>query len=163
MDNKISQFLAKIQSLKKSGKLDLSLEEDLSLAVMNLISLEEHLYFTGAKTGKGKYYELLNQVREIRSGLLKKLVGQSEGEAWCVLKHLLAATMRLIEVGTKYQEKRKNKEAEEFFEKAWQIYSLFWEVKLGLKNVRGLKKLSQEKDLEPKLADLLKKLVDCCQ
>lgn len=163
MDNKISQFLAKIQDLKKSGQLDLSLEEDLSLAVMNLISLEEHLYFSGVKTGKEKYYDLLNQVRVIRQELLKKLVGQTEGEAWCVLKHLLAASMRLIEVGTKYQEKKKTKEAGEFFQQAWQVYSLFWEVKLGLRPASEVGKLNPTKDLEPKLADLLKKLVDCCQ
>jgi hypothetical protein len=32
---------------------------------MNLISIEEHFFFTGAKTGKSKYFDLLNQAREM--------------------------------------------------------------------------------------------------
>jgi len=39
---KIEQFLKKVQESKK-GKLDLSSDEDLSIAIMNLISIEEHL------------------------------------------------------------------------------------------------------------------------
>lgn len=169
MEN-INQLLEKINRLKKEGKLDLSSEEDLSLAVMNLISLEEHFYFTGAKTGKEKYYDLLNQVREIRQELLKKLVGQTEGELWCIEKHLLAASMRLIEVGTKYQGQGKKKEAEDFFKKAWSLYSLFWGIRLGLVEPGELKKKDEEKmeidgkkiNLQDKLEDLIKKLVDCC-
>ena len=42
--NKFKQLLAKVDELKKSGDFDLSLEEDLSIAVMNLVSLEEHFY-----------------------------------------------------------------------------------------------------------------------
>lgn len=160
----INQLLEKINRLKREGKLDLSSEEDLSLAVMNLISLEEHFYFTGAKTGKEKYYDLLNQVREIRQELLKKLVGQTEGETWCVCKHLLAASMRLIEVGTKYQEKGEKKEAEDFFKKAWGLYSLFWGIRLGLVEVGEVTKIKNEEiDLKGKLEDLIKKIVDCCQ
>lgn len=167
----INQLLEKINRLKKEGKLDLSSDEDLSLAVMNLISLEEHFYFTGAKTGKGKYYDLLNRVREIRQELLKKLVGKTEGEVWCIAKHLLAASMRLIEVGIKYHGEGKKKEAEDFFKKAWSLYSLFWSIKLGLVEVGKLKKTDRAKieidnkkiDLQDKLEEIIKKLVDCCE
>ena len=44
-------LLAKVEDMKKSGSVDLSTEEDLSLAIMNLISLEEHFFFTASKTG----------------------------------------------------------------------------------------------------------------
>ncbi|MEK9185803.1 MAG: hypothetical protein AAB863_03440, partial [Patescibacteria group bacterium] len=66
-DQKINfeEMVKKIEVLKKSGGIDLSTEEDLALAVMNLISLEEHFYFTAAKTEKPDYYELMNQAREI--------------------------------------------------------------------------------------------------
>lgn len=167
----INQLLEKINRLKREGKLDLSSEEDLSLAVMNLISLEEHFYFTGAKTNKKKYYDLLNQVRIVRQELLKRLVGKTEGELWCVSKHLLAASMRLIEVGTKYQGKGKKKEAEDFFNKAWSLFSLFWSIKLGLIGLKKVKKMSGQElkldnkkvNLQAKLEDLVKKLVDCCE
>ena len=45
-------MVKKIQTLKQSGGIDLSVDEDLSIAIMNLISLEEHFFFSGAKTGK---------------------------------------------------------------------------------------------------------------
>jgi hypothetical protein len=163
MAKDINNLLEKINRLKKEGKLDLSSQEDLSLAVMNLISLEEHFFFTGAKTGKRKYYDCLNQIRAIRQELLKKLVGESEGELYCVEKHLLAASMRLIEVGTKYQGEGEKKEAEDFFSKAWSLYSLFWGIKLSLVEVGELKKIDDKKiNLQGKLNEIIKKLVDCC-
>ena len=48
----MSEFLAKVESLKEKAGVDLSTSEDLSIAVMNLISLEEHFFFTGVKTKK---------------------------------------------------------------------------------------------------------------
>jgi len=170
MTKDINNLLEKINRLKKEGKLDLSSDEDLSLAIMNLVSLEEHFFFTGAKTGKGKYYDCLNQIRMIRQELLKKLVRKTKGEVWCVSKHLLAASMRLIEVGTKYQGKGEKKEAEDFFKKAWSLYSLFWGIKLGLVKMGELKKIDEREfivgnkkiNLQGKLEDLVKKLVDCC-
>ena len=49
-EQNIKTFLARIEKMKANGGVDLSAAEDLSLAVMNLISLEEHFFFTGAKT-----------------------------------------------------------------------------------------------------------------
>ncbi|MEK7618509.1 MAG: hypothetical protein AAB410_05190, partial [Patescibacteria group bacterium] len=105
MANIINQeeLIKRVNELKASGSFDLSTEEDLSLAIMNLVSLEEHFFFTGEKTGKGEYFDLLNSTREIRKTLLAKMIDQHEGETWCISKHLLAATMRLMEVGTKLQ------------------------------------------------------------
>ena len=94
-------LLERIEALKASKSIDLSTEEDLSIAVMNLISLEEHFFFTGVKTDKPHYFDLLQEVRALRKDLLGKLIDRHEGETWCITKHLLAATMRLIEVGTK--------------------------------------------------------------
>ncbi|MBI4127845.1 MAG: hypothetical protein HY459_02110, partial [Parcubacteria group bacterium] len=36
------RLMEKMEELRRSGGVDLSTEEDLSLAIMNLISLEEH-------------------------------------------------------------------------------------------------------------------------
>src|SRR4030042_3900743 len=110
-EKEIQKLLEKVKQ-SKGGKLDLSSDEDLSIAIMNLISIEEHFFFTGAKTGKSEYFDLLNQAREIRQELLKKIIKEYEGEVWCISKHLLAATMRLIEVGTKYYGQGEKKEAE---------------------------------------------------
>lgn len=183
----IKKLIDKVEATKAGG-LDLSSDEDLSIAIMNLISIEEHFFFTGAKTGKSEYYDLLNEAREMRKELLKRIVKDSEGEIWCISKHLLAATMRLMEVGTKYLNKGNKKEAEDLFSKAYNLYSLFWGINLKLTNVSDLKTAAGETDntnnpgqikrinddqlnvhdtgktdFLGKLGDLVKKLIDCCK
>lgn len=168
-EDKIEKFIQKVEASKK-GKLDLSADEDLSIALMNLISIEEHFFFTGAKTGKNDYFELLNQTREIRKDLLKKIVKDYEGEVWCISKHLLAASMRLIEVGTKLYGKDEKEEAYGMFDKAYNLYSLFWGINLNVIDLSGVKKIDDKQfnkdDKEQKgfgkLKDLVKKVVDCC-
>jgi len=115
----VRNLIENFNALKKQDKMDLSTDEDLSLAIMNLVSIEEHFFFTAEKTERKKYYDLLAGVREIRKSLLKKLVKNPEGEVWCISKHLLAASMRLMEVGTKELGRGRKKEAYELFEKAY--------------------------------------------
>jgi len=169
---KIEDLLKKVEQSKK-GKLDLSSDEDLSVAIMNLISIEEHFFFSGAKTGNDKYFDLLNQTRQIRKELLAKLVKDVEpgSEVWCISKHLLAASMRLIEVGTKYYQERKEKEAKDLFSKAYDLWSLFWGLNLKLINVGDIKKIEENQlsvhDKEKsgifgKLKEIVKKIIDCC-
>jgi hypothetical protein len=157
-----------ITLLKKSGGLDLSLEEDLSVAIMNLISLEEHFFFTGVKTQKSEYFDFLRQVREMRKELLAKMIDRHEGETWCISKHLLAAAMRLLEVGTKLEGDGKQKEAKEMFDKSHELLSFFWGLRLKLINLPQLKKeaaadLPADKAGKPwTLKDIVNQLVDCC-
>jgi hypothetical protein len=154
-------LLRRIESLKASKGIDLSTEEDLSIAVMNLISLEEHFYFTGAKTDKPEYFDLLQEVRAIRKELLGKLIDRHEGETWCITKHLLAATMRLIEVGTKLHADGRKGDAKEMFERAHKTYALFWALRLKLIDAAGFKKVAaSEKPWS--LQDIVNQLVDCC-
>ncbi|MEK7101401.1 MAG: hypothetical protein AAB860_00485 [Patescibacteria group bacterium] len=162
--NKFKQLLAKVDELKKSGDFDLSLEEDLSIAVMNLVSLEEHFFFTSQKTGKSDYLDLLQQTREVRKQLLAKMIPVNEGETWCISKHLLATTMRLIEVGTKYQTDGKKQEANTSFTQAYKIYSLFWAVRLKLLNLKDVKKKGLPAGRQAMtIEDLTTQLVDCCK
>ncbi len=127
MKKEIKIWLKKGDEIRK-GEMDLSRDEDLSIALMNLISLEEHFYFTHMKTGDGKYADMLNSVRSLRKRLLKKIVIDPKGEEWCISKHLLAASMRLMEVGTKELAKGKRNEAESFFKYAFGLYSLFFAI-----------------------------------
>ena len=110
---KIDEFIKKVQS-NKDHEMDLSSDEDLSIAIMNLVSIEEHFFFTGAKLDKPEYFDLLNTAREMRKDLLKKIIKEYEGEVWCISKHLLAASMRLMEVGTKAQGRGNKQEAERY-------------------------------------------------
>ena|SRR3989344_3209414 len=126
------------------NNVDLTKLEDLSMAVMNLISIEEHLAFTAMKTKKEEYLQVLDSVRTLRKSLLKKLVKNTEGELWCISKHLLATSMRLMETSTKYIN-NDNKQALEFAKNAHDLYGLFWFLqKIGEKNVRGIKLKSKE-------------------
>lgn len=134
------EFLEKVK--KETNELDLSVDEDLSIALMNLISIEEHFYFSGAKTGNKKYFDLLNETRQIRKELLKKLLKNVEegAEIWCLSKHLLAATMRLIEVGTKEMDRGNKELAYDLFKKAYSLYSIFWGINLKTINIGEVKK-----------------------
>ena len=123
MISKYEDLVKKVDDITKTGKVDLSANEDLSIAIMNLISIEEHLFFTSQKTGKPQYLDLLNEVRTMRADLLKRIIKDYEGEVWCISKHFLAASMRLMEVGTKEQKKGNKKEAWYLFEKAFRLYS----------------------------------------
>ena len=137
----MEKLLEKVNQIKASGSFDLSMEEDLSIAVMNLVSLEEHFYFTAEKTGKNEYFDLLVQVREIRKRLLSKMIDEHEGETWCITKHLLATTMRLIEVGTKLKSIGKDEEAIKIYADAYEVYALFWGLRLKLIDISGMKKV----------------------
>ncbi|PIY78677.1 MAG: hypothetical protein COY82_01215 [Parcubacteria group bacterium CG_4_10_14_0_8_um_filter_35_7] len=168
---KINEFVQKANQIKKEDKLDLSSDEDLSLAIMNLVSIEEHFFFTGMKTGEPKYFDFLREVREMRKDLLKKIVKKEEGEVWCLSKHLLAASMRLLEVGTKRLGLGKKEEADDFFQKAYNLYSLFWGLNLNLVSTEDIKKIDEnalnkhdqeKKGFLGKLGDLVKKIVNCC-
>lgn len=169
--NKIDEYIKKIEKTKREAKFDLSKDEDLSIAVMNLVSIEEHFFFTAKKTGKDKYLDLFAEVRKIRHDLMKKLVKSPEGELWCISKHLLAASMRLIEVGSKELSSDNKKVAGEMFEKSYNLYSLFWGLNLGLIESGEVKKIdsdkldSKDKDsksLFARLGSIVRKAVDCC-
>ena len=154
-------LLEKVEKMKKSGSVDLSTEEDLSVAIMNLISLEEHFFFTGVRTNKPQYFDLLGEVREMRKELLAKMMDKNEGETWCISKHLLAAAMRLIEVGTKLHSDGKPDESREMFARAYKTYSMFWALRLKLVNTADFKTIAaSEKPWT--FEDIVNKMVDCC-
>lgn len=164
----LNEMIEKVDKLKRDHTLDLSSDQDLSIAIMNLVSIEEHFFFTGAKTGDPKYYDLLNEVREMRKSLLKKIIKEYEGEVWCISKHLLAASYRLMEVGTKAQGKGDKKEAQEMFQKAYDLYSLFWGLNMKLIDLGEIKKIdddalnTKKRGVVGKLGALIKKVIDCC-
>ena len=171
MENNIDEFIKKVNEGKK-GELDLSSDEDLSIAIMNLISIEEHFFFTGAKTGKPGYYDLLSTAREMRKDLLKRIIKDYEGEVWCISKHLLSASMRLMEVGTKALTKGNKKDAEDMFKKAYELYSLFWGINLKLVDLGEVKKIDNNqidtKDTDKsgimsKLGKVVQYVINCCK
>jgi hypothetical protein len=181
------ELVTRVDEMKKQDKMDLSSDQDLSIAIMNLVSIEEHFFFTANKTGKTEYYDLLQEVRKMRGELLRKIIKEYEGEIWCISKHLLAASMRLMEVGTKQHKMGNKEEAEDLFKKSFELYSLFWGVNMKIVSTNDLKKIDDDKlnihdngktgsasekkiinsektnkGLMGKLGELVKKAIDCC-
>ena len=185
----VKEFVERIDAAKKVNPKDLSSDQDLTIGIMNLISIEEHLVFSGAKTGKTSYYDLIEEVRELRKSLMQKIIPAYEGEVWCISKHLLSSSMRLMEVGTKQQSLGNKEEAYNLFNKAYDLYCLFWGLNMNMINVEDvkwvedkmddIKKISARLEEQPaaakteavtenkggalaKMKAFVKKAVDCC-
>ena len=183
----VKEFVERIDASKKINPKDLSSDQDLTIAIMNLISIEEHLVFSGAKTGKNSFYDLIEEVRELRKTLMQKVIPEYEGEVWCISKHLLASSMRLMEVGTKQQSLGHKKEAYTLFNQAYELYCLFWGLNMNLLNTSDVKwiedKIEDVKKISAKIAQtpnikeeapkekngalakmkaFVRKAVDCC-
>lgn len=173
MDDKIKDFMDKVKTMEKGQKLDLSSGEDLSIGIMNLISIEEHLFFSGGKTGETKYYDLLNEVRKMRVDLMKSMIKEYDGEIWCISKHLLAASMRVMEVGTKALKNDDKQKAHELFKKSYELYNMCWALNLGVITPKELKEtgisekekpvIREEKTVFAKMSTLVGKMLDCCR
>ena len=186
----MQEMIEKVDASKKVNPLDLSSDQDLSIALMNLISLEEHFFFSGAKTQKTGFYDLINTVRDMRKELMARIVKKStaeNGEVWCISKHLLAASMRVMEVGTKALSAGNTADAYDLFNKSYELYSLFWGINMNLIDLTGVKKIAPDiyakcavpdvttrpdKKSEPnvaesrsavrRLGDWVKNAVNCC-
>ncbi len=142
----VKEFVERIDNSKKVNPKDLSSDQDLTIAIMNLISIEEHLVFSGAKTGKTAFYDLIEEVRETRKTLMQKVIPAYEGEVWCISKHLLATSMRLMEVGTKQQSLGNRDQAYDLFNKAYDMYCLFWGLNMNMLKVENLKWMEDNAD-----------------
>ena len=183
----VKEFVERIDASKKVNPKDLSSDQDLTIGIMNLISIEEHLVFSGAKTGKSSYYDLIEEGRELRKTLMQKIIPAYEGEVWCISKHLLASSMRLMEVGTKQQSLGNKEAAYDLFNKAYDLYCLFWGLNMNMLNVEDVKwvedKMEDIKKISAKLEEnnpqpenvktekvgalakmkaFVRKAVDCC-
>ena len=175
-EQKVADLFNKIKKLKEEGNsLDLSSNEDLGIAIMNLISMEEHFFFTYEKTKDEKYLDLLNKVRNSRKELLKKIVKNPDGEIWCISKHLLSTSMRLMEVGTKKLGKKEEKEAKDLFDKAYALWNIFWGLNLNLIDIKDVQQRNEEEtnnikiekgkkfNVFDKLGGIIKSIMDCCK
>ena len=158
---KVPNFIKKVEEVKEKSGLDISAWEDLSIGLMNLISLEEHCFFSYIKTEDGKFLKILEEVREMRKRLLALIVKKDDdSEKWCMSKHFLASSMRMFEVGNRLLHEKKEKEAKEMYKDAAELYGLFWALNVDAKG----KKITLEagkKDQKSIFASV-KKLLECC-
>ena len=129
----MTRLIEQADAAKKVNPLDLSSDQDLTVALMNLIVLEELSV---------NYPELYSMVRELRIELMSRVVRAAPGgKVWCISKHLLGAAMRLIDA--------RNNDA---YNRAYELYSLFWGLNMGLIDVPGVTKAAPD-IVENALAD----------
>lgn len=155
----VKEFVERIDATKKVNPKDLSSDQDLTIAIMNLISIEEHLVFSGAKTGKTSFYDLIEDVRETRKRLMQKIIPAYEGEVWCISKHLLATSMRLMEVGTKQQSLGNKEQAYDLFNKAYDMYCLFWGLNMNMLAIDNAKWMEDSVEDVKKITEKLSQSV----
>ena len=159
---KTDNFIKKIQEIKEKDNLDISKDQDLSIGLMNLVSLEEHSFFSYAKTKDEKFLEILEVCRELRKKLLSKIVkNKDDSETWCMSKHLLASSMRLYEVGNKLLHENKTEESKEMYGDSAELYALFW--KLNINNGQNKVSVSYENKEKKSIFSGIKKLLECCK
>ena len=140
----VKEFVERIDAQKKKNPKDLSSDQDLTIGIMNLISIEEHLIFSGAKTGKTSFYDMVYEIRELRKNLMLKVIPSYEGEVWCISKHLLSASMRLLEVGTKQLGMGRKEEAYQLFNQSYDLYCLFWGLNMNLIDTKDVKWIEED-------------------
>ena len=99
---------------KKVNLLDLSSDQDLTIALMNLIAID------------GK----LQTVTNIQHNLLGRIVKNKELLA--VSERLLGKSMQLIEDGMKILDDGQRADAYVKFDQAYELNSLFWGVNMGI-------------------------------
>ena len=157
---KVDNFIGKINETKEKSGLDISAWEDLSIGLMNLISLEEHCFFSYIRTQDDKFLKTLEAVRELRKKLLALIVKKDDdSEKWCMSKHFLASSMRLFEVGNRLLHERKEKEAKEMYKDSAELYGLFWELNIEAKGKINIDENSKE---AKSIFTSIKKLLKCC-
>lgn len=152
----------------KPNLADLSKGADMSVCLMNVISIEEHLEFSFSKTQDEKYLSMLESVRGIRKELMQKLVPNPRAEEWCISKHILAASMRLYEVGTKELDCQRREDAANMFNLGYELYSMFFAI--NAKVPEREKSTAQNEIADPRrlgfskrAKEIVKKIVDCCR
>ena len=157
---RVDNFIKKINEIKEKSSLDISAWEDLSIGLMNLVSLEEHCFFSYVRTQDDKFLKMLEAVRELRKKLLALIIKKDDdSERWCMSKHLLASSMRLFEVGNRLLHEGKEKEAKEMYKDSAELYGLFWALNVESK---GKIKINEDSKETKGIFASIKKLLECC-
>ena len=93
----------------------------------------------------------------LRKELMTKMIPQYEGELWCTCKHLLSATMRLNEVGTKAYSNGDAYTAKDAFDKAYYIFNIFWALRLKIVDLP-----KKEEGRVQTIGDIMNQMINCC-
>jgi hypothetical protein len=115
--DKLKQQIESADGAKKVNALDLSSDQDLTIGLMNLLFIEDYIA-SGA---------LHDMVADVRQKLMSRIVKKSD-KTYEVSAKLLLESIRCIESGNK----KHGKSAYELYDRAYEYYSMFWGLNMGL-------------------------------
>ena len=130
----LNRMVENADNAKKVNPLDLSSDQDLTIAIMNLIKLEQLLGGAG--------YDAAGAIRDMRHKLMSRIITDRRSDLWRVSQELLGDTMDLIEKG---MHQLPDAAAYDSFDSAYEKYSLFWGVNMGLVDVSSVGKSASGK------------------
>lgn len=112
--------VAKLDTNKKVNPRDLSSDQDLTIALMNMIAVEELCPDTN----------IGNMVADLRAKMMQHVVRNNR---FMLISHeLLAKSMQLMTDGINALKNENTKQAYELFDKSYEFYVLFWGVNMEL-------------------------------
>lgn len=123
---KLKYMVEAADKTKKVNVLDLSSDQDLTIGLMNLLYIEDYISNSDS--------DLLRMVSEIRQKLMDKIVKKSDKNRE-ISEKLLLESMQLINAGNKAS----GAVAYQNYDNAYEKYSLFWGVNMGLINKKDIK------------------------
>jgi hypothetical protein len=123
---KLKYMVEAADKAKKVNVLDLSSDQDLTIGLMNLLYIEDYISNSDS--------DLLGMVSEIRQKLMDKIVKKSDKNRE-ISEKLLLESMQLINAGNKAS----GAVAYQSYDNAYEKYSLFWGVNMGLINKKDIK------------------------
>lgn len=122
--NKFKRAVVKADNAKKVNPLDLSSDQDLTIAVMNLIKLEKLL----------DGYDIKDDVRDMRCRLMGRVVPNGDEKNWDMSQYLLEKSVELM--GNGMQEIGIDSGlAYKMFDDSYEFYSMFWGINMGIIDV----------------------------
>ena len=124
--SKLKHMVETADNAKKVNRLDLSSDQDLTIGLMNLLFIEDML--------SDKNSDLFKMVSGVRGELMDRIVKKSDKNRQ-ISEQLLLESMQLMDAG----DKSDGVAAYQNYDAAYEKYSLFWGVNMGLVNKKDIK------------------------
>ena len=124
--DKLKHMVETADMAKKTNRLDLSSDQDLTIGLMNLLFIEDIL--------SDKNSDLFKMVSGVRGELMDRIVKKSDKNRQ-LSEQLLLESMQLFDAGNKTS----GAVAYQNYDSAYEKYSLFWGVNMGLVNKKDIK------------------------
>lgn len=118
----LRQMIQYADDKKKVNPLDLSSDQDLSIALMNLLAIEDIV---------GNNSEFGAEIQDMRTELMSRIVPPCDVR-WPMAVDLLAGATRLMNDGFREMSRKNKQQAYDLFDRSYELYAMFWGLNMGL-------------------------------